>query len=244
MKTCLCSLVAAAFAVAVSSTGVVATPSTTYWTPCTIDIQPRGLTHITYDTYARLGSPSDDPVAQFPADYGLTWGVTFRSRLAAEYGIDYLSPADDPLFFNAKIGYPEGALSKNAPAVQLGFFNFGTKSDVTNQNVIHLIVGKSLPNGAGRLAASFYVGNKDVLKSSAGEKENTGFMIAYDRVLVPDKFIFAADYASGDNAIGAGGFGLYYLFAKNASILVGPVWFNDKDINGKMKWTAQLDVNF
>jgi len=61
---------------------------------------------------------------------------------------------------------------------------------------------------------------------------------------VPDKIVFAADYASGDNAIGGGGAGLYYYFSKNVDLLVGPVWFNDSGINGKTKWTVQLDINF
>ena len=43
-------------------------------------------------------------------------------------------------------------------------------------------------------------------------------------------------------AIG-GGIGDYYYFNKDTSLLVGPVWFNDKDINGQIKWTAQIDIN-
>jgi hypothetical protein len=69
-------------------------------------------------------------------------------------------------------------------------------------------------------------------------------MVAYDRWLKKDKVQFAADYASGKNYIGGGGVGLYYYFTPNISILAGPVWFNDKGINGKMKWTTQLDMNF
>jgi hypothetical protein len=222
----------------------ISTPSSTFWTPCTLDMQAAGLTHITLDTYSRFGSPTSDSVPSFPTDFGVTWGKAFKSKLAIEYGVDYLAPASDPLYFNAKIGYTEGTLSKSAPAVQLGFFNFGTRKNVTNQDIVYLVVGKSLPKGAGRVSVAGYTGNSKVLRSSDGDKANSGFMIAYDKVLVPDKFIFAADYASGKNAIGGGGFGVYYLFSKTASLLVGPVWFNDTGINGKMKMTAQLDVNF
>jgi hypothetical protein len=213
-----------------------ATPSTTYWTPATLDIQPAGLTHITYDTYSTIGR---DPGEDFPTDYGLEWGAKLGSKMAAEFGFDYLSPTSDPWLFNAKLGFPEGTLSKTAPAVEIGFFNFGS----LRQNVVDFIVGKTLPHGAGRVSAAYYVGSSENLRSSAGEKENTGFMIAYDRTIVPDKLVFAADYASGKNAIGGGGAGLYYYFNKSVSLLGGPVRFNDKGINGKMKWTLQLDVN-
>ena len=44
--------------------------------------------------------------------------------------------------------------------------------------------------------------------------------------------------------IGGGGFGMYYFFTKDISLLTGPVWFNDHVINGGWKWTTQLDINF
>jgi hypothetical protein len=78
-------------------------------------------------------------------------------------------------------------------------------------------------------------------------------MVAYDRGFMPtkdaanneyNKIVFAADYASGKNAVGAGGGGLYYYFTKDISILTGPVWFNEKAINGTWKWTTQIDINF
>jgi len=236
---------AAAALIFIGSALAFATPSTTYWTACTLDFQPPEYTHITYDNYSTVGSQAvGSGGEQFPTDYGLTWGHSLGGKLAVEYGFDYLTPSDHPWFFNAKVGFPEGTLSRNAPAVELGFFNFGTKSGITNQNIVHLLVGKTLPKGLGRLSASYYVGNSNALRSSTGKKENTGFMVAYDRPLIADRIVLAADYASGDNAIGGGGVGLYFYFNKNVDLLVGPVWFNDKGINGKTKWTVQLDINF
>jgi len=222
--------------------GAQATPSTTYWTPCTIDIQPAGVAHLGIDDYSTVGSTA--PASQFPTDFGLTFGANLTSRLAAEYGIDVLTPGANPLYFNAKIGFRENVLSKSAPALQLGLFNFGTKNDVTNQNIAYLTVGKSLPNGRTRLAASYYIGNDNVLRGSAGEKQNTGYMVAFDHALVPGKVVLAGDYASGKNAIGGGGVGVYYCFTKDISLLAGPVWFNDTQLNGPAKVTFQLDVNF
>jgi len=222
-----------------------ATPSTTYWTPCTMDFQAPDLTHITLDNYFTVGRNGPGSGGEsFPTDVGLTWGRQLSDRLQFEFGFDVLEPSDHPLFFSAKVGFPEGKLSPRAPAVELGLFNVGTERGVTNHNVLHLIVGKSLPREAGRLHVSYYVGNGDVLRSSDGRKENTGFMVAYDRWLVTGKFMIAMDYASGDNAIGGGGIGLYTFFTPNIDLLVGPVWFNDEGLNGKMKWTTQIDMNF
>jgi hypothetical protein len=168
-----------------------------------------------------------------------------------EVGFDFFEPSDYPLFFNAKIGAPENALFKNSPALQVGFVNLGTETDVTNQNIVYLVVGKTIPE-VGRITAGPYVVNDKVLRDSNGNEENEGFMIAFDRGFMPHKdasgnefnrFVFAADYASGNNALGAGGFGLSTYFTKDISLLTGPVWFNDEGVNGKWKWTIQLDIN-
>ncbi len=223
-------------------TPLFATPSTTYWTPCTIDIQPAGISHLTVDNYSRVGKAISSEA--FPTDLGLTWGVNLSSKLSVEYGFDVLTPSSDPYYLNAKIGFKEGVLSKNAPALQLGAFNFGTHAGVNNQNIVYLTTGKSLPNGKTRVAASYYVGNGNVLRSSIGAKQNTGYMLAADHALIPGRVVLAADYASGKNSIGGGGVGVYYYFTKDISVLTGPVWFNDKGINGSSKLTVQLDVNF
>jgi hypothetical protein len=232
----------AALALLALAMAACATPSTTYWTPCTIDIQPAGVTHLGIDDYFAVGSTA--AVAQFPTDVGLTFGANLGPKVAMEYGFDVLSPGASPLYLNAKIGFRQNALSPSAPALQLGFFNFGTKSNVTDQDIVYLTVGKSLPNGRTRIAASYYFGNEDVLVSSAGDKQETGFMVAFDHAIVPGKVMLAGDYASGKNLIGGGGAGVCYYFTKDISLLAGPVWFNDKGINGPTKMTAQLDMNF
>jgi len=221
------------------------TPSTTYFTPCTIDIQPARVTHLGVDNYFGFGT--SNPSAEFPTDIGPEWGAQLTSKFAMEYGFDILSsPYITPFFLNAKFGYRENAITKNAPAIQLGFFNFGTKRGTTNnqQDIAYLIIGKSLPGGKTRLAASYYIGNAASLKSSAGEVQNTGYMAAIDCQLVPGKWVLAGDYASGKNIIGGGGVGVYYYFNKDISLLTGPVWFNDKGLNGSVKATVQLDINF
>lgn len=223
------------------------TPSTTYFTPCTIDIQAAGVTHLGVDNYFGVGSNDPSRTDELPVDVGPEWGAQLGPKLAAEYGFDVVSsPYTTPFFLNAKLGYRENTISKNAPAVQLGFFGFGTKRDTTDnqQDIAYLVVGKSLPGGKTRVAASYYVGNAASLKSSTGDVQNTGFMVAMDRQLVPGKWALAADYASGNNVIGGGGVGIYYYFTPDISLLTGPVWFNDSGLNGSVKATLQLDINF
>ncbi len=245
-------LAAAAAMVAVASGSAMATPSTTYWSPMTLDIQAYKVTHLGIDNYFAINLNSDTvaPTA-LPTDVGLTIGVLPFEKIQMEIGVDANYPSNDPYSFNAKIGAPEEALFKYSPALQVGIYGVGTKNKSTNQNVLYGVIGKTIPM-VGRLSAGPYIGNKDVLVNAKGEKENTGFMVAFDRGLFPtkdaagneyNKVVLAADYESGKNAIGAGGVGVYYFFTKDISLLTGPVWFNEKAINGSWKWTTQLDIN-
>lgn len=230
-----------------------ATPSTTYWTPMVMDIQGFKITHLGIDNYYTTTKKSDSgEQGDFPTDLGVTVGVLPFDKIQMEIGIDAMYPSDNPYYFNAKIGAPEGKLFEGAPALQIGIFNVGTKKDVTDQNIVYGVIGKTIPV-LGRLSAGPYSGNSKLLVDKNGKKENTGFMVAFDRGFGPTKdaagnefnrWVFAADYASGDNAFGGGGVGIYYFFTKDISLLTGPVWFNEKAINGATKWTTQLDINF
>ncbi len=232
-----------------------ATPSTTYWTPMTMDIQPYGVLHIGVDNYFTVLGTDGGSVRSFSPDVGLTTGVLPFEKLQMEVGIDYLGGADYPWFFNAKIGSPEDVWFKGQPALEFAIFNVGTKtsgSSRTDQDVAYMVIGKTI-NPIGRFSIGPYIGNHAALISSDGDYNNTGVMVAFDHGFIPvkdkdgnvdyNKLVFAADYASGKNAIGGGGFGLYYYFTKDISLLTGPVWFNDQGINGKWKWTVQLDIN-
>jgi hypothetical protein len=60
------------------------------------------------------------------------------------------------------------------------------------------------------------------------------------------KINFAADVQTGKNILGAWGFGSYFFFADNVSLLVGPVFYFDKNLQPggkKVLWTAQIDVD-
>ncbi len=227
-----------------------ATPSGTVWTPLSPDVQAYGVGHWGVDNYFTVFRKAEDGGASFPTDAGFTLGVLPGDQLKLEIGVDLIEASDYPVSFNARLGYTEGGLFDGAPALQLGIANLGTKSGVTNQDLVYLVVGKTIPN-VGRFSVAPYRGNPDVLVDAKGEKDNTGWMVAFDRgfhlVQGPEgdfnRFVLAADYASGKNALGGTGLALNYYFTPNVSLLTGAVWFNEEAINGKMKWTIQLDVN-
>jgi hypothetical protein len=208
---------------------------------------------VTYDNYTTIAKNGPARGGQaFGNDLGLTAGILPFEKLQMEVGVDWLEPTDDPFFGNTKIGYTENMLFKGAPALEAGIFNVGTKKGVTDQDIAYLTTGHSIPGGLGRFHLSAYLGNAKVMRSSDGGLQNTGFMVAYDYGFWskkgPDgdynRVVLAADFASGKNPLGGGGAGVYYFFSKDVSLLSGPVWFNDRNINGEWKWTTQLDINF
>ncbi len=218
-----------------------ATPSTTFWTPCTTYIQPFAVPHITYDNYF-TGSGA------FPSDVGLTVGLLPFEKFQAEAGFDLFLPGNYPLQLNAKAGIPEDAFFKYQPGVNAGVFGAGFKKDFNNYNVLHANIGKTIPH-LGSIAIGFYKGlNKNLFLNSEGDAEDTGFMIAYYRTLEPltNRIGITADWMSGQNVFGGGGAGLYFWFTKQIDLIMGWVWFNDTEINSYPDgiFTIQLDIDF
>jgi hypothetical protein len=231
----------------------LATPSTTYWAPSTASCQARGVPHITYDTYFWKGPAAGAAGApNYPIDTGLTVGFLPFAKVQGEVGFDVLLPSQDPLFLNMKLCTPESSLFAGSPGISFGIYNVGFKEDVTDYNVLHLMFQKALPVG-GYVSAGVYHGlNRTLLTNSEGHVVQTGAMIG---VGSPDiqiglrglrKINFAADVQTGKNVLGAWGFGSYVYFADNVSLLVGPVFFLDRNVQpggSKYMWTAQLDVD-
>lgn len=87
---------------------VEATPSTTYWTVCTTDIQADGVWHIGVDNYFTVFNRRGHG-SSFPPDVGLTYGLFNWYDLASEVGIDYLGGTDDPIFLMQKLGWPKAS---------------------------------------------------------------------------------------------------------------------------------------
>jgi hypothetical protein len=234
--------------VGMSAAAALATPSTQIWIPST-DIQKFKTGHLGIDYYAR-SQENDNAQRPHVYDFGLTAGVLPFEKLQMEAGFDLIingdSNADDhPLYFNAKLGTPEGALFGGSPALAAGGYLFGTENDATDYNVVYGLVAKTLPV-IGRLSAGYYVGNDDLLVDEDGDEDNDGVLLSWDRTLseISDKLWAAVDYQGGDNALGALSLGVSYAFAPNVSVIFGYDIYNENATGGEDTYTTQLDINF
>jgi len=190
--------------------------------------------------------------AAYPTDYGIEVGFLPFEKIQGELGWDALLPSEDPDLLNAKLCTPESSLFEGSPAISFGIFAVGFRKNVSDYNILHLVLQKALPIG-GYVAIGGYSGqNKRLFINSDGEIKRTGFMAA---LASPDieigrkglkKINFVADIQTGKNAFGAWGFGSNIFLADNVSLLTGPVFFFDKDLQpggtGTL-WTLQLDID-
>lgn len=244
-------LLLAAVVLPISIAGAAqATPSTNFWAPSTPGVQAFGVLHLTYDTYF-------NQKALYPIDTGLEVGVLPGKALQAEAGFDFLyptvtsnGPIEAPILLNAKVGAPEDAYFKGCPAWSAGIFGVGFEENVTDYNVVHAMVGKTLPR-IGSLAVGGYYGlNEDLFLSSKGEKERAGFMGGWfsPAIDVPaiDRIHLTWDIQTGKNVFGATGGGAYFYVTPTVDVLTGPVFFFDEDLQpggSSWMWSLQVDVD-
>ena len=225
-----------------------ATPSTQIWIPST-DIQPFKTFHFNFDTYIRTGSEEGGNRLPPAVVLGPTAGILPFEKVQAEVGFDLIyggSDADkNPLYFHGKVGTPEGSLFPGSPALAIGGYNFGTQSDVTDQNIVYGLVARTFPV-IGRLSGGYFAGNDKVLVDETGSGDEKGILLSWDRTLseISDKLWAAVDYQGTDSALGALSFGISYAFAKNASILFGYDIYNESRTGGENTYTVQVDLNF
>lgn len=234
-----------------------ATPTTTVWAPSTPATQGFLVGHLTYDTYFWKGPYSGtagSPV--YPIDTGLTIGVLPFEKVNLEVGFDLFLPSEDPLYLNAKLAIPEGAFSAVQPGVAVGIFGAGTKRSGTGQtgyDLAYAVVGKTIPRLGGSVTLGGYYSLSDELLTGAdGELHRAGLIAG---VTAPDlrvdkpwlqKIVLAADVQTGENSFGAAGLAASFYFTSTASILTGPVYFFEPDLQPggtRWMWTVQLDVD-
>lgn len=227
-----------------------ATPSTTFWAPSTPFVQPRGVLHLTYDTY--FGSR-----AAYPIDVGLGIGILPWKGLQSEIGFDLLYPSiagsegiDLPVVLNAKVGAPEDTYFKGQPGWSFGIFGAGLKKGFNNQNVLGAVIGKTLPHVGAASVGGYYALNDDLFHSADGSVERSGLMAGWmsPSIDLPriDKIILAWDIQTGKNALGATGGGVYVYATPAVDLLIGPVFFFEEELQpggSKSLWTVQLDVD-
>jgi hypothetical protein len=237
-----------------SSTYLTATPSTQIWIPST-DFQKWKTGHLGLDNYIRT-SKIDGIRGAGMFDMGLTTGLLPFEKFQGEIGVDYLSMGDShyddfPVYFNAKIGFPEGAIFKGAPALALGAYNVGLKKDLTDYNIVYGLIAKTIPI-LGRVSAGYYTGNKKILVDENLNKSNSGLLLSWDRTMseISDKLWLAVDYQGGKNYLGALSFGASWSFSKNVSVIFGYDIYNNKKAyyntnnQNANTFTAQVDINF
>ena len=223
-----------------------ATPSTQIWIPST-DIQPYNKWHFGFDEYIKTENTDAGTRETSVINNGITVGVLPYEKIQAEIGIDQRSvsalPLDsNPLYFNAKVGTPEGALFAGSPAIAVGGYDFGTKSDLTDFNIIYGVVAKTF-GAAGRFSVGYYAGNDKLLLNKTGEKDATGLLASWDRTIseISDKLWVAVDYQGAENGYGATSLGLAWKFAPNVGVIVGyDVFTND---TYKPTATFQVDID-
>jgi hypothetical protein len=230
------------------------TPSTQIWIPST-DFQKWKTMHLGLDNYIRT-SKIDGIRGAGMYDLGFTTGLLPFQKFQGEVGVDFLSMGDSgydnfPIYFNAKLGFPESALFKGSPAIALGAYNFGTKKDYTNYNILYGLISKTIPV-LGRISAGYYTGNDKILVDENLKASKSGVLVSWDRTMseISDKLWVAVDYQGGKNYLGALSFGASWAFSSNVSVIFGYDIYNNKKAyyntnnQNANTFTAQVDINF
>jgi hypothetical protein len=230
------------------------TPSTQLWIPST-DFQKWKTMHLGLDNYIRTSKINGVRGAGM-FDLGLTTGLLPFEKFQGEIGVDYLSMGDShyddyPVYFNAKIGFPESAMFKGAPALAIGVYNLGIKKDLTNYNMLYGAIAKTIPV-LGRVTVGYYTGNDMLLVDENLKKSNNGVLLSWDRTMseISDKLWLSVDYQGGKNYLGALNFGASWAFSKNVSVIFAYDIYNNKNAyyntnnQNANTFSAQVDINF
>ena len=232
-----------------------ATPSTHIWAPST-DIQPYKVVHLTHDVYAPVSKDAADGRVAPVINLGLEVGVLPFEKVNLEVGFDIIQNGTDydanPLYLNFKFGTPEDKLMKGAPAIAVGSYLIGTKSEGPTRSDANVIYGKVAKTFGqfGKVSAGYYTGNDEVLSvvdNSGSETKNDGVMLCWEKTVseISDKLWVAVDYMGGDNALGTLNLGFAWSFTSNVSVIFGYDMLNNQDLTGVADtFTTQLDINF
>ena len=252
-KSLINMIILTSFSLLLSINAVKATPSTIIWIP-SVDFQGFKSWHLGMDNYIRMQKVNGVRGAGI-YDLGLTTGISPFKNFQAEVGADYLSMGDNvyddhPIYFNGKVGFPEGGLFKGSPAIAVGVYSVGLKINLTNYNIVYGMIGKTIPI-IGRLSAGYYTGNKKLLVDEVGTTKQSGVLLSWDRTMtvISDKLWFAVDYQSNRNYLGALSLGFSWSFSKNVSVIFGYDIYNNKKAlynstnTNANTFTTQLDIN-
>lgn len=226
-----------------------ATASTHIWAPST-DVQAFGVWHVTSDMYLPIGKDAAGNHIPTVTNIGVTVGVLPMKMFNMEIGMDHKSgfgPLDSyPMYGNAKMGIPENAFGSFSPAIAVGVFDIGTKSDQTDYNVVYGKIAKTFSAGEmslGRFSAGYFAGNERLLLDGSGGKDNSGLLTAWERTMteVSDKLWICLEYMGSSSAYGSFNIGASWKFAGNVSMIGGYSMFNNDDLVNTT--TLQVDID-
>lgn len=221
-----------------------ATPSSQIWIPST-DTQPYGTFHLGVDNYTTIFTEIEDGGNSSPVGMGLTMGVADTEIIGVEFGIDIKEASDSPLYINAKLQVKEDSIMSFFPSIAIGGYDFGTDSEINDYNILYTMLGKTLPI-FGRISVGYYYGNDDLLLDKSDGKDNSGFMLSFDRTLaeIDDRLWISVDHMSGENLYGATSAGFSWRFSPHISALLGYVVYNESEVAGEDQLTIQFDMDF
>lgn len=232
------------------SASVCATATTHIWGP-SADVQGFNLWHLTTDVYIAVEDDEGGNQIAPVTNLGLTVGILPLEKVNMELGFDHksgLGSADDyPWYGNVKIGIPETAFGAFFPALAFGAYDIGTKSDMTNYNVIYAKAAKALKFGAvdlGRLSVGYFTGNEDLMLDSSGDSDESGIMAAWERTMseLSDKLWLCVEYMGTDSAYGSLNVGAAWKVASNVGVLAGYTIYNNENLANTA--TIQIDIDF
>jgi hypothetical protein len=218
-----------------------ATPSTQIWIPST-DVQKFLDPHIGWDVY--IGKNGTGMVS----NGGLTMGVLPFKNAGLELGIDYRDLSGDhnqPLYLNAKFGIPENTIGNFMPAIAVGAYDIGFVEGVNDYDLLYGLIAKTLgPVGRLSIGGYYAAGDSSLMLDKDGNHEPAGFLVSWDRTLteISDKLWCAIDFQSGTNGYGAVSFGAAWMFAPNASLILGYDYYLNNDVLPGT-FTFQVDFN-
>jgi hypothetical protein len=224
-----------------------ATATTHIWGPST-DIQAFKLWHVTSDFYIPIERDIAGNRLPSVTNIGLTVGILPLKVVNAEIGFDHKSGtglADNyPLYYNFKVGVPESAFGPFSPAFAVGAFDVGTKSDLTDYNVLYGKLSKTFSAGQlqlGRLSIGYFSGNENLMLDENGEKDNSGVIAAWERNIgeISDKLWFCVEYMGTKSAYGTYNVAFAWKVAPNVAVLAG----YDAYANENLTDTATLQVD-
>src|SRR4030066_2562751 len=189
----------------IGAASAYATPSTHVWAPST-DIQAFGVAHITSDIYVPVKKLSGARQGTI-TNLGLTVGVLPYEKVGLEVGFDHIE-GQYPIYLNAKLGIPENAYGDFFPAIAVGGYSIGQKSDVTDYNIYYGKVAKTI-GPVGRFSVGYYTGNDELLLDENGKSSENGVLICWERTIseISDNLWVAIDYMGGDSSAGALSYG-------------------------------------